>query len=159
MNTINPMAGKISKSREVLGCRKPLRLEATHLARRSRTTLSRFAANDPAHRRITTQAFSVVYVLISRETSEQGLAKHSNQSMSPFFPVRASARLSPAIALRPHVIVALIPISGYYEWQDTLGDKQPWYFTPRDGQHYSDLTQSAVILRQGVNRATFSPEV
>jgi hypothetical protein len=28
-----------------------------------------------------------------------------------------------------------------------------------NGQHYSDLTQSAVILRQGVNRATFSPEV
>ena len=31
MNTINPMAGKISKSREVLGCRKPLRLEATQI--------------------------------------------------------------------------------------------------------------------------------
>jgi putative SOS response-associated peptidase YedK len=27
----------------------------------------------------------------------------------------------------------LIPISGYYEWQDTPGGKQPWYFTPRDG--------------------------
>jgi putative SOS response-associated peptidase YedK len=27
----------------------------------------------------------------------------------------------------------LIPVSGYYEWQDTPGDKQPWYFTPRDG--------------------------
>src|ERR1700689_5066275 len=27
----------------------------------------------------------------------------------------------------------LIPLSGYYEWQDTPGGKQPWYFTPRDG--------------------------
>jgi SOS response associated peptidase (SRAP) len=27
----------------------------------------------------------------------------------------------------------LIPVSGYYEWQDTLGGKQPWYFTARDG--------------------------
>jgi putative SOS response-associated peptidase YedK len=27
----------------------------------------------------------------------------------------------------------LIPISGYYEWQDTPGGKQPWYFTARDG--------------------------
>ena len=27
----------------------------------------------------------------------------------------------------------LIPVSGYYEWQDTPGGKQPWYFTPRDG--------------------------
>ena len=27
----------------------------------------------------------------------------------------------------------LIPASGYYEWQDTPGGKQPWYFTARDG--------------------------
>ena len=27
----------------------------------------------------------------------------------------------------------LIPVSGYYEWQDTLGGKQLWYFTARDG--------------------------
>jgi len=27
----------------------------------------------------------------------------------------------------------LIPVSGYYEWQDTRGGKQPYYFTTRDG--------------------------
>ncbi len=27
----------------------------------------------------------------------------------------------------------LIPISGYYEWQDTSDGKQPWYFTAKDG--------------------------
>jgi putative SOS response-associated peptidase YedK len=27
----------------------------------------------------------------------------------------------------------LMPISGYYEWRDTLQGKQPWYFTARDG--------------------------
>jgi putative SOS response-associated peptidase YedK len=27
----------------------------------------------------------------------------------------------------------LIPVSGYYEWQDTTGGKQPWYFTAADG--------------------------
>jgi len=27
----------------------------------------------------------------------------------------------------------LIPVSGYYEWQDTPGGKQPCYFTARDG--------------------------
>lgn len=27
----------------------------------------------------------------------------------------------------------LLPMSGYYEWQDTPGGKQPWYFTARDG--------------------------
>jgi len=28
----------------------------------------------------------------------------------------------------------LIPVSGYYEWQDTPSGKQPYYFTRRDGQ-------------------------
>jgi len=27
----------------------------------------------------------------------------------------------------------LIPVSGYYEWQDAPDGKQPWYFTARDG--------------------------
>ena len=27
----------------------------------------------------------------------------------------------------------LIPVSGFFEWQDTTGGKQPWYFTARDG--------------------------
>jgi putative SOS response-associated peptidase YedK len=27
----------------------------------------------------------------------------------------------------------LIPVSGYFEWQDTPTGKQPWYFTIRDG--------------------------
>jgi putative SOS response-associated peptidase YedK len=27
----------------------------------------------------------------------------------------------------------LIPVSGYYEWQDTPSGKQPWYFTAADG--------------------------
>jgi len=27
----------------------------------------------------------------------------------------------------------LIPVSGYYEWQDTPNGKQPWYFTAQDG--------------------------
>jgi putative SOS response-associated peptidase YedK len=26
----------------------------------------------------------------------------------------------------------LMPVSGYYEWQDTPGGKQPWYFTARN---------------------------
>jgi hypothetical protein len=28
----------------------------------------------------------------------------------------------------------LIPASAYYEWQDTAVGKQPWYFTPADGE-------------------------
>lgn len=59
-----------------------------------------------------------------------------------------------------NVIVALITISGYHEWQDTA--RPSWYFMLGDGsrdRHYSDLTQLAVVVRQGVNRATISPEV
>jgi hypothetical protein len=95
VNFIDPLAGQISERRKVLCGREPARLEATHLARRCRCTSRRLAANDPAHRRITTKAFSVVYVLISRETSEQGLAKHSNQSMSTVLP---RARIGKALA-------------------------------------------------------------
>jgi putative SOS response-associated peptidase YedK len=27
----------------------------------------------------------------------------------------------------------LMPVSGYYEWEDTSDGKQPYYFTARDG--------------------------
>ena len=53
VHKIDPLAGQVGKSRKVL-CRKPPCLEAAHLARRSRTALSRLAADDPAHRRIVT---------------------------------------------------------------------------------------------------------
>jgi hypothetical protein len=52
MDDIDPPAGKISERQQVLFHREPARLEAAHLARRSRATMSRFAADDPAHRRI-----------------------------------------------------------------------------------------------------------
>jgi putative SOS response-associated peptidase YedK len=45
----------------------------------------------------------------------------------------------------------LIPVSGYYEWQDTLGGKQPWYFTARDG---SPALTIAGIWDQWKNRET-----
>jgi hypothetical protein len=47
-----------------------MRLEAAHLARRSRATLSRFATDNPAHRRIVKQAFGVIHVLISSKTTK-----------------------------------------------------------------------------------------
>jgi len=59
---VDPLAGQVGKRREVLGCREPLRLEAAHLARRSRATLSRPAADNPAHRRIVAQARSKAWI-------------------------------------------------------------------------------------------------
>jgi hypothetical protein len=52
MDTIDPVAGKISESGKVLSNGEPLGLEAAHLARRCTTTRSRFAADYPAHRGI-----------------------------------------------------------------------------------------------------------
>lgn len=101
MNAVDPLAGEVGECREVVGRREPLGLEATHLARRGRRTLSRFATNDPAHRRIMAQTFGVVHVLVAGETPEQGLPKQPDQRMAAFLPVRASASTFPAIALRP----------------------------------------------------------
>ena len=45
----------------------------------------------------------------------------------------------------------LIPMSGYYEWQDTPSGKQPWYFTARDG---SPLLTAAGLWDEWKNRET-----
>ena len=45
----------------------------------------------------------------------------------------------------------LIPMSGYYEWQDTPGGKQPWYFTARDG---SLILTAAGLWDEWKNRET-----
>jgi putative SOS response-associated peptidase YedK len=45
----------------------------------------------------------------------------------------------------------LMPVSGYYEWQDTPGGKQPWYFTARDG---SPVLTVASLWDQWKNKET-----
>jgi putative SOS response-associated peptidase YedK len=45
----------------------------------------------------------------------------------------------------------LIPMSGYYEWQNTPGGKQPWYFTAADG---SPLLTAAGLWDEWKNRET-----
>ena len=62
MSSRMPRAG-LRQSSEVLGRREPLRLEAPHLTRRRRAALRRFAADNPAHRRIVAQALGVVHIL------------------------------------------------------------------------------------------------
>jgi putative SOS response-associated peptidase YedK len=48
----------------------------------------------------------------------------------------------------------LIPVSGYYEWQDTPGGKQPWYFTARDG---SPALSIAGLWDEWINPETGKP--
>ena len=45
----------------------------------------------------------------------------------------------------------LIPVNGYYEWQDTPNGKQPWYFTARDG---SPALTTAGLWDQWRDKAT-----
>ena len=70
MNEVDPLTGQINKPGEVSVCRKPLRLKAAHLARRSRANMSRSAADNPSHRRVVTQPFGVVHVLITSQAAE-----------------------------------------------------------------------------------------
>ncbi len=86
MNEVDPLTGQVNKSGEVGVCRKPLRLEPAHLARRSRSTMSRIAADDPAHGRIMPQALSVVHVLISSKAAEHRLPQQTDQRMAPVLP-------------------------------------------------------------------------
>jgi putative SOS response-associated peptidase YedK len=45
----------------------------------------------------------------------------------------------------------LMPMSGYYEWQNTSHGKQPWYFTARDG---SPILTAAALWDEWKNKET-----
>ena len=74
VHTVDPLAGKIGERRKVPFRSQPARPQASHLARRCRCAQSRFAANDPAHRRIMAKTLRVVHVLVSCEASEHRLS-------------------------------------------------------------------------------------
>src|SRR5262249_54058064 len=57
------------------------RLEAAHLARRSRD-LRRFAADNPAHSRIVAQALGVVHILVSSKATKYRLPEQPGQYVS-----------------------------------------------------------------------------
>jgi hypothetical protein len=104
MDHIDPLTGKISERQQVLFGGEPSRLEAAHLARRGRAAMRRFTAYNPAHRRIIAQPFGVVYILISRARRPNTDCRNiPMRACRPFLPVLASARLSPAIAVRPRI--------------------------------------------------------
>jgi hypothetical protein len=79
VHKVDPIARQVGKRREVRRCREPLRFEATHLARRSRTALRRFAADNPAHRRIVAQALGVVHILVSGKATKYRLPEQPGQ--------------------------------------------------------------------------------
>ena len=101
MHKVDPLARQVGKSSEVLGRREPLRLEASHLTRRSRAALRRFAADNPAHSRIVAQALGVVHILVSGKATKYRLPEQPGQYVPTILATRASARTSPAISVKP----------------------------------------------------------
>src|SRR5665811_404787 len=88
-NPVNPSPAEIGERDKVLIIRKPIRLEASHLAGGGCLLRCSTTANDPAHRRITPEPVGVVHVLVSGKATEYRLPQHSDQIM-PTVPARAS---------------------------------------------------------------------
>src|SRR5215510_13939389 len=101
MYKVDPLARQVGKSSEILGRREPLRLKAPHLTRRSRAALRRFAADNPAHRRIVAQALGVVHILVAARRPNTDCRNNPANACRPFLPLRASARTSSAISVKP----------------------------------------------------------
>src|SRR5262249_16173397 len=96
---VDPSAGKVSQCRKVRICRKPLCLEAAHLAWWGRAAVSSLAADDPAQRRIVTKTFGIVHIFVAGETAEHRLPQQTDQRMTPVLAGAASASISPANAV------------------------------------------------------------
>ena len=86
---------KTGKGGEVFVGGKELRLEAPHLTGRCGSLGYGAAADDPAHRRITTQAIGVVHVLVAAKAAEDGLPE---QAFHRVLAVLARARIDEFIA-------------------------------------------------------------
>ena len=78
MNPVDPKPGQVGKGVEGLVLGQQLGLEAAHLAGRCAAALDGLSADDPPHRRIAPQPVGVVHVLISGETSIDGLTQQSD---------------------------------------------------------------------------------
>src|SRR5674476_71497 len=75
---VNPSPAKIGERNKVLIIRKPLGLEASHLAGGGCLLRCGPTANNPSHRRITPEPVGVVHVLVSGDTPKHRLAQHSD---------------------------------------------------------------------------------
>ena len=95
MHLVDPLAGQIGESGDVLRPAQPLRLETAHLAGRGGRPGDRSVADHPAHRRITAQPLRVVHVLVAGEPSEHRLPQQADQSVAA---VPARARIGEHVA-------------------------------------------------------------
>src|SRR5260370_31382687 len=101
MNVVDPLPGETGERSEVRVIGEPLGLEPPHLAGRGRIAYDCLAADDPAHRGITSQPVGIVDVLISGKPTEHRLAQHAHQIMATV-PARAPVNQGwSAMSIRP----------------------------------------------------------
>src|ERR1039458_3845514 len=81
VHPVNPSPTEIGERDKVLTIRKPIRLEASHLAGGGCLLRCSTTANDPAHRRIATEPVGVVHVLVSSDTPKHRLPHFPDQIM------------------------------------------------------------------------------
>ena len=86
LHAVDPVPGEIGQGRQVRRRGHRARLEAAHLARGRGVLRHRASADDPAHRRIASEAVSIVHVLVAGEAPEHRLAKLGDQAVATVSP-------------------------------------------------------------------------
>jgi hypothetical protein len=82
VHPVDPGAGEIRKGREVRLARRPLGLEAAHLADRRRRPIDTLPADNWPHRRIAGERLSVVDVFVAGEPTIDRLSQQSQQMVA-----------------------------------------------------------------------------
>ncbi len=100
VNMVDPSARRIGQRRQVLFGHQPARLEMPHLTRQHRVSGGRLPADAPTYRRIMAQPLDVIQMRVAGKPPPKTVCRDlPAKSCRPFLPARASASLSPAIAL------------------------------------------------------------
>ena len=102
---VDPVARHVRQGGEVLGSGEHFGLEPPHLAGRCRIARDSLAADDPAHRGITSQSVGVVDVLVAGEPAEDRLARKGDDAVQSVVAVaRVDDMLAHQLVKTQHVI-------------------------------------------------------
>src|SRR5918994_943021 len=101
MNAVDPAPGQVSQGGQVRLLHQHLGLEPTHLAGGGCTVSHRATTDDPAHGGISAKPVGIVDVLVPGEPPKTDWRSCAISVWRLFWPVRVSARTSPARSVRP----------------------------------------------------------
>jgi hypothetical protein len=82
VHLVDPLAGQIDESSEVLGSAQPLRLEPAHLTDRRRRPGDRPIAERLAHCRVAAQPVGAIHFLVAGEPPEHRLTQQARQQVT-----------------------------------------------------------------------------